>query len=85
MGVRLKFNLVLVAVFGLGLTVSGVLSRRILEANARDEVVRSADLMMGAAMAVRTYTNREITPQLVEARPAQLARCHVTAPALPTV
>jgi len=64
MGVRLKFNLVLVAVFGLGLTVSGVLSRRILEANARDEVVRSADLMMGAAMAVRTYTNREITPQL---------------------
>ena len=27
----------------------------------------------------------EVTPQLVEARPAQLARCHVTAPALPTV
>jgi peptide/nickel transport system ATP-binding protein len=27
----------------------------------------------------------EVTPQLVEARPAQIARCHVTAPALPTV
>jgi peptide/nickel transport system ATP-binding protein len=27
----------------------------------------------------------EVTPQLVQARPAQLARCHVTAPALPTV
>jgi protein-histidine pros-kinase len=64
MGVRLKFNLVLAVVFGLGLAVSGVLSRSILEANARDEVVRSADLMMGAAMAVRSYTNREITPQL---------------------
>jgi protein-histidine pros-kinase len=64
MGVRLKFNLVLAVVFGLGLAVSGVLCRRILEANARDEVVRSADLMMGAALAVRTYTNREVTPQL---------------------
>ena len=64
MGVRLKFNLVLAVVFGLGLAVSGVLCRRILEENARDEVVRSADLMMGAALAVRTYTNREVTPQL---------------------
>jgi len=64
MGLRLKFNLVLVAVFGLGLAVSGAFSRRILEANARDEVVRSADLMMGAAMAVRTYTNQQITPNL---------------------
>ncbi|HET9156690.1 MAG TPA: DUF3365 domain-containing protein [Myxococcaceae bacterium] len=64
MGLRLKFNLVLVLVFGLGLGVAGALSRRILEANARDEVVRNADLMMGAALAVRSYTNRQITPQL---------------------
>jgi len=64
MGLRLKFNLVLVLVFGLGLGVAGVLSRRILEANARDEVVRNADLMMGAALAVRSYTNRQIAPQL---------------------
>lgn len=64
MGLRLKFNLVLVLVFGVGLGVSGVLSHQILEANARDEVVRNADLMMGAALAVRSYTNRQITPQL---------------------
>ena len=64
MGLRLKFNLVLVLVFGVGLAVSGVLSHQILEANARDEVVRNADLMMGAALAVRSYTNRQITPQL---------------------
>jgi protein-histidine pros-kinase len=64
MGLRFKFNLVLAVIFGLGLAVSGALSRRILEANAREEVVRSADLMMGAAMAVRTYTNRQITPHL---------------------
>ena len=64
MGLRLKFNLVLVLVFGLGLGGAGVLSRRILEANARDEVVRNADLMMGAALAVRSYTNRQIAPHL---------------------
>jgi protein-histidine pros-kinase len=64
MRLRLKFNLVLVLVFGLGLGVAGMLSRRILEANARDEVVRSADLMMGAALAVRSYTNRQIAPNL---------------------
>jgi protein-histidine pros-kinase len=64
MGLRLKFNLVLVLVFALGLAVAGVSSRHILEANARDEVVRNADLMMGAALAVRSYTNRQIAPQL---------------------
>lgn len=64
MGLRLKFNLVLVLVFALGLGVAGVSSRRILETNARDEVVRNADLMMGAALAVRSYTNRQIAPQL---------------------
>src|SRR3974377_1811004 len=64
MGLRLKFNLVLVLVFAVGLALSGVLSRRILEENAQDEVVRNAELMMGSALAVRTYTNRQITPQL---------------------
>ena len=64
MGLRLKFNLVLVLVFAVGLALSGAVSRHILEANARDEVVRNADLMMGAALAVRGYTNKQITPQL---------------------
>ncbi|HET6981408.1 MAG TPA: DUF3365 domain-containing protein, partial [Myxococcaceae bacterium] len=64
MGLRLKFNVVLVLVFGAGLGLAGALSRRILEANARDEVVRNADLMMGAALAVRSYTNRQIAPNL---------------------
>lgn len=64
MGLRLKFNLVLLVVFAVGLGLSAVVSRRILETNARDEVVRNADLMMGAAYAVRGYTNRQITPHL---------------------
>ena len=64
MGLRLKFNLVLILVFALGLGASGYTSRRILEANAEDEVARNADLMMGAALAVRGYTSKQVKPQL---------------------
>jgi len=64
MGLRLKFNLVLVLVFALGLGLSGYVSHRILEANAREEVTRNADLMMSAALAVRGYTSKQVRPQL---------------------
>lgn len=64
MGLRLKFNVVLIAVFALGLALSAYVSNRILEANAQDEVVRNAELMMGAALAVRDYTSKQVKPQL---------------------
>ena len=64
MGLRLKFNVVLILVFALGLAASGYVSKRILEANARDEVTRNADLMMSAALAVRGYTSKQVKPQL---------------------
>ena len=64
MGLRLKFNLVLILVFALGLAASGYVSKRILEANAEDEVTRNAELMMGAALAVRGYTSKQVKPQL---------------------
>jgi protein-histidine pros-kinase len=61
---RLKFNLVLLAVFGLGLLASGYLSYTLLERNARDEVSRNAGLMMEAALAIRKYTIEQVRPQL---------------------
>ena len=64
MGLRLKFNLVLILVFALGLVASGFVSKRILEANAQEEVTRNAELMMGAALAVRGYTSKQVKPQL---------------------
>jgi len=64
MGLRLKFNLVLILVFALGLAASGYVSKRILEANAEDEVTRNAELMMSAALAVRGYTSKQVKPQL---------------------
>ena len=42
MGLRLKFNLVLLLVFVLGLGVSGYVSHQLLQKNAREEVLRTA-------------------------------------------
>ena len=66
MGLRLKFNIVLLAVFAVGFAVSGVISWNLLQANARDEVVRNADLLMEAALAVRGYTVAQVKPHLDE-------------------
>ena len=56
MGLRLKFNLVLSIVFLIGLVVTGMISRSLLQQNARAEVVRHAELMMESALAIRAYT-----------------------------
>jgi HAMP domain-containing protein len=64
MGLRLKFNLVLIAVFAVGIASSGWISRRILDRNAQDEVERNAGLMMESAMAVRDYTVGQVKPNL---------------------
>lgn len=64
MGLRLKFNLVLIAVFAVGIACSAYISKRILDKNAQDEVERNASLMMESAMAVRAYTQTQIAPNL---------------------
>jgi len=64
MGLRLKFNLVLLLVFVIGLAVAGVISREILIRNAREEVARNASLMMETALAVRGYTITQVRPHL---------------------
>src|SRR6185503_14882309 len=56
MGLRLKFNLVLLLVFALGLGFTGYISYELLHRNARDEVVRNAGVMMEAALSMRGYT-----------------------------
>ncbi len=64
MGLRLKFNLVLLVVFLAGLGVAGWVSRDLLIANARDEVARNAGLMMETALAIRGYTINQVRPHL---------------------
>jgi protein-histidine pros-kinase len=62
MGLRLKFNLMLLVVFALGLGVTGWLSYDLLHNNAREEVLRNAGVMMEAALSMRGYTNKQIRP-----------------------
>jgi len=64
MGLRLKFNLVLLVVFALGLIVTASISWGLLQRHAREEVVRTADLMMETALAIRAYTVDQVRPQL---------------------
>lgn len=64
MGLRLKFNLVLIVVFLAGFAAAGVLSRQLLRENARDEILRNARLLMDTALAVRSYTVDQIKPHL---------------------
>lgn len=64
MGLRLKFNLVLLAVFLLGLGGTGYLSYSVLNDNARMEVVHNAGLMMEAALSMRGFTANQISPHL---------------------
>jgi protein-histidine pros-kinase len=64
MGLRLKFNLVLLLVFLVGLAVAGWVSRDLLIRNAREEVARNASLMMETALAVRGYTINQVRPHL---------------------
>jgi HAMP domain-containing protein len=64
MGLRLKFNLVLLVVFIMGLGVTGFISYELLHRNAREEVLRSAGVMMEAALSMRGYTVGKLRPVL---------------------
>jgi protein-histidine pros-kinase len=64
MGIRLKFNLVLLAVFLVGLIGTGYISHGLLQKNAREEVLHSAGLIMESAFSVRGYTAEHITQYL---------------------
>lgn len=62
-----KINLVLLSVFLLALAVIGTITHAMLQQNARDEVIAHAGMMMEAALAIRTYTVKEVRP-LIAAR-----------------
>jgi len=60
----MKFNLVLLAVFAVGLAVTGYISYDLLHKNARDEVLRNAGVMMESALSMRAYTVQQVRPAL---------------------
>jgi protein-histidine pros-kinase len=66
MKLRIKFNLVLGLAGLVGISCSAVFSYYLLQANAREEVLNTARIMMQSAIAVRNYTINEIKPLLAQ-------------------
>ncbi len=59
-----KFNLVLLGIFVLGFLIAGFISYRALQANAREEILQNARLMMESALSARNYTISQVKPLL---------------------
>src|SRR5215831_8645581 len=59
-----KFNLVFILVFLIGLAAAGYVSHQLLQKNARDEIVQIARLVMESALANRAYTSSQVGPLL---------------------
>ena len=64
MKLLVKINLVLLVVFAVGLVATGYVCDRLLQQNAKAEIMENARIMMEAAIAVRTYTTTQIKPLL---------------------
>lgn len=71
MGLKAKFNLVMLAVFAIGLGLGGAYSWRIVHATAREEVLHEAGLLITIASAIRHYTDSQIDPLLAEQNKAR--------------
>jgi len=59
-----KINIVMVIVFLIGLAAAYTVADRLLQQNARAEIKDNARIMMESALAVRTYTSKQINPLL---------------------
>jgi protein-histidine pros-kinase len=59
-----KFNIVLLALFAVGFALTGLVSYSVLQANAREEILDNARVMMESALSSRTYTNTQVKPLL---------------------
>ncbi|MFP5230389.1 MAG: DUF3365 domain-containing protein [Acidobacteriota bacterium] len=59
-----KFNLVLIVVFGLGVALVSFLAHQFLMGDAREQVLRQAELMSASASATKDYTDQQVSPIL---------------------
>jgi HAMP domain-containing protein len=59
-----KFNLALILVFGLGISVISYNAHNFLMSNARQQVLEQAELMSASASATQAYTDQQVSPVL---------------------
>ena len=62
MGLRGKFNLAIIAAFVVGYAGAGFALQQLFIANAREQVLQNARIMMSAADAIMSYTNDQVVP-----------------------
>jgi protein-histidine pros-kinase len=66
MKLKLKFNLVMLAVFSVAFSISGYFSYQQLNDNARNEVLSNAGVLMETVLAARNWAVNEVGPNLRE-------------------
>ncbi|WP_263354967.1 c-type heme family protein [Acidicapsa acidisoli] len=59
-----KFNLVLIFIFGLGISLIAYFAYNFLMDNARQQVLQQAELMAASASATKDYTDQHVSPIL---------------------
>src|SRR5258706_15960438 len=64
LSLAIKFNLVFVTIFAVGLAAAGVVADRVLQQQALDETRHDADVLISAAGSMQNYTAQHITPLL---------------------
>jgi HAMP domain-containing protein len=64
MKLLVKFNLVLIILFAIGILATASIARDLLQRNAREEIYEDAKLLIDSALAVRDYTSTNIAPLL---------------------
>src|SRR6266566_1011035 len=64
MNLILKFNAALIGIFVVGFLIAALVSNSVLLANAREEVLQHARIMMEAASSSRNYTDTQVKPLL---------------------
>jgi HAMP domain-containing protein len=64
MRILAKFNLILILIFAAAVAITGYIAHGFLERDARQEVIRQAELMVGAAGGMRAYTAEQLDPLL---------------------
>lgn len=64
MSILVKFNLMLLTIFALGLIAVCFVTDSLLQQNAQRQVVDNARIMMQTALAMRDYTNIQVKPLL---------------------
>ena len=62
MGLRTKFNLVMITAFLIGLATATLLAREITAEEARRQMLNEANIIMRSGTAIRAYTQKEIRP-----------------------